>query len=332
MTSPPSPGSCPAAPLLWIGDREPARLRWVSPHLATSFGHPREGWREPDFLRRLVDPRDFPNLQEAWQGVVSTGAPETVDFRTVSTQGALSRWTVDLSAIESSEGVWEVFGTLHPRGVEERPPPGARGICDLQLAVRELSRANHERDELINSIDGIVWEADCSFRFRFVSKQGERLLGYPVQRWYQEPDFWVRHVHPDDQRWASEYCRAAAEQGLPHEFEYRMIAADGRVVWLRDIVTVVVQDGRVQGLRGIMVDVTAQHGVQEHLERTISLLEASFDSTADGLVVVDREGRVTACNRRFQQIWDIPDVLTDKHLDAPMLQAVDPARQNAPGA
>ncbi|RKH60304.1 sensor histidine kinase [Corallococcus llansteffanensis] len=295
MTSPPSPGSSQAAPLLWIGERDPARLHWVSPNLATSFGHPLGDWREPDFLRRLVDPRDFPNLQEAWRGVASTGTPETVDFRAVSARGALGSWTVDLSAIEPSAGAWQVLGAL---------------------------RTHHEREALIDSIDGIVWEADCSFRFRFVSRQAERLLGYPLRRWYDEPDFWVRHVHPDDRGWAPEYCRAAAEKGLPHEFEYRMIAVDGRVVWLRDIVTVVVQDGRVQGLRGIMVDVTAQHGVQERLERTVSLLEASFESTADGLLVVDSDGRITACNRRFQQIWGIPDALVDTHLDEPMLQAV----------
>ncbi|WP_244224379.1 PAS domain-containing sensor histidine kinase [Corallococcus sicarius] len=309
MTSPPSPGGAQAAPLLWIGEPEPARLRWVSPRLATSFGHPPGVWREPDFLRRLVDSRDFPSLQRAWRGVASTGAPESVDFRAVSARGGLVRWTVDLSAMESSEGAWQVLGTLH-------------------------TRTHHEREELINSIDGIVWEADCLVRFRFVSKQGERLLGYPLRQWYEEPDFWVQHVHPEDRGWAAEYCRAAVEQGQSHEFEYRMVAADGRVVWLRDIVTVVLQDGQAQGLRGIMVDVTAQHGVQEHLERTISLLEASFDSTADGLLVVGRDGRVTACNRRFQQIWGIPDALVEQHLDAPLLEAVrerlvDPEQFNA---
>ena len=42
----------------------------------------------------------------------------------------------------------------------------------------------------------------------------------------------------------------------PHQFEYRMITADGRVVWMRDVVAVVIEKGRVKTLRGIMVDIT----------------------------------------------------------------------------
>jgi PAS domain S-box-containing protein len=175
-------------------------------------------------------------------------------------------------------------------------------------SAREPRRAQPEYAELIDSVDGIVWETDASFRFIYVSKQAERLLGYPVRRWYEEPDFWVTHVYPDDREWAASYCRKAAEQCLPHEFEYRMRAADGRIVWLRDLVTVVSEDGRPQRLRGIMVDITAQRHIHERLERTVSLLEATLDSTADGLLVVDLGGDIQACNRRFQQMSGLEDM------------------------
>ncbi|NMO20071.1 PAS domain S-box protein [Pyxidicoccus fallax] len=186
---------------------------------------------------------------------------------------------------------------------------------------RELPRTWLDHAHLIDSVDGIVWEADATFRFTCVSRQAERLLGYPLRRWYQEPDFWVRHLHPDDREWATSYCREATEQCLPHEFEYRMLAADGRVVWLRDIVTVLAEAGRPQRLRGIMVDITAQRGTQEHLERTVSLLEASLESTADGLLVVDLAGNIQACNRRFQEIWGLGDAKPGG-LDSVALQGV----------
>ncbi|WP_240359108.1 PAS domain-containing sensor histidine kinase [Pyxidicoccus trucidator] len=199
--------------------------------------------------------------------------------------------------------------------------PPSLGSTDLRESAQALSQVQREHEELIDSVDGIVWEADASFRFLLVSRQAERLLGYPVERWYQEPDFWVSHIHPDDREQAASYCRSAVEKCLAHEFEYRMIAADGRVVWLRDIVTVVSDEGRPRRLRGIMVDSTVQHATQEHLERTVSVLEATLESTADALLVVDRDGQVLACNRQFQQLWGI----TDAHLtagDVPMLQAV----------
>jgi len=86
-----------------------------------------------------------------------------------------------------------------------------------------------------------------------------------------------------------------------------MVAVDGRIIWLRDIVTVIAEGGRPLKLRGIMVDVTAQHEARESLERTVSLLRATLDSTADGLLVVDQSGNITAFNRRFQEIWRLPD-------------------------
>ena len=62
-------------------------------------------------------------------------------------------------------------------------------------------RDSHE--DLVQSIDGIVWEADArTLRFTFVSAQAERLLGFPVADW-SEPDFWVKHLHPDARTWAA---------------------------------------------------------------------------------------------------------------------------------
>jgi PAS domain S-box-containing protein len=119
---------------------------------------------------------------------------------------------------------------------------------------------------LVNSLGGIVWEADGrTFRFSFVSPQAERILGYPARRWLDEPDFWRAHTHPDDVGWCSAYCFDATSHGRDHEFEYRMIAADGRVVWLRDVVTVVRGNDGSLRLRGIMLDVSERKRLEEEL-------------------------------------------------------------------
>ena len=122
---------------------------------------------------------------------------------------------------------------------------------------------------LVNSLGGIVWEADGrTFHFYFVSPQAEKILGYPVRRWLDEPDFWRTHTHPDDIAWCAAFCADATARGRDHEFEYRMIAADGRVVWLRDVVTVVRgTDGSVR-LRGIMLDVSGRKQLEDELRQS----------------------------------------------------------------
>ncbi|MER3522778.1 MAG: hypothetical protein C4326_01585 [Ignavibacteria bacterium] len=165
----------------------------------------------------------------------------------------------------------------------------AQDITEQKLAEEELRASHQAYAQLIDSIDGIVWEADAStLQFVFVSKQAERVLGYPLERWTSEPTFWKDHIHPDDAGWAVGYCIEATAAMRPHEFEYRMIAADGRVVWLRDIVSVVQEDGRPIKLRGIMVDVTERKNTEGCLANYTRVLElvatgAPIETTLDAL-------------------------------------------------
>src|ERR1700737_3604257 len=143
-----------------------------------------------------------------------------------------------------------------------------RLLASERAAFAEAVAAQQRFRDLVNSVEGIVWEADVpGFRFLFISKQAERVLGYPVERWLSEPTFWKDHVHPNDREWALQFCQTATAEKRDHEFEYRMIAADGRVVWLRDLVTVVVEGDRVTRVRGVMVDLTKRKQAEEALRQ-----------------------------------------------------------------
>lgn len=132
----------------------------------------------------------------------------------------------------------------------------ARDITEDRRIKEELKNERLRFKNLVDSVDGIVWELDVeTFTFTYVSGQAERLLGYPVEAWYQ-PGFWLDHLHPEDRMWASTFCADSTSRQEDHDFEYRFIAQCGRTVWLRDIVTVVVEDGRSRWLRGIMMDTT----------------------------------------------------------------------------
>jgi PAS domain S-box-containing protein len=144
---------------------------------------------------------------------------------------------------------------------DEEPPRLLLVVEDL--TEEERLQAAHQESEkryrdLIQGLDAIVWEADArALTFSFVSARAATVLGYPVERWLREPDFWVRRIHPDDRESVMQICRDAIAQGRDHELEYRSIAADGREVWLRDIVHVVRDSsGRPVTLRGLTVDLT----------------------------------------------------------------------------
>lgn len=149
-------------------------------------------------------------------------------------------------------------------------------VTDISQRKRDqeaLAKVQKGYADLVSTIDGIVWEASPeTFVFSFVSNRAERLLLYPLSLWLTQRNFWQEHLHPDDRVWAVEFCRQATLAKRDHDFEYRMIAADGRTVWLRDIVNVIVEpDGAVK-LRGIMVDISEQKKAEEKLRRSEELL------------------------------------------------------------
>lgn len=157
-----------------------------------------------------------------------------------------------VARLKSKQELLEEIGRLKQRVSElESGQPGDR----RPRRQDKLLQANYQ--QLIDSLKTIVWECDpVTTRFHFVSKEAERLLGYPAERWVNEPTFWQDHIHPEDRDRVVSECRRATEGLRNHELLYRMLAADGREVWVRDIVSVEAVDGRPQRLRGVMVDVT----------------------------------------------------------------------------
>jgi two-component system, cell cycle sensor histidine kinase and response regulator CckA len=165
--------------------------------------------------------------------------------------------------------------------VARRPRPKrasapGRAPTDRTRAEAERQEAELRYRVLVESVHAILWRSDATtFQFDFVSREAEALLGYPVARWTTEPAFWVEHVHPDDRDWAARYCRVETDLLRPHEIEYRMIAADGRVVWLKDVIRVLAEDGRPRWLVGVMLDITARKRAEQVQEATFGIAEAA---------------------------------------------------------
>ena len=156
-----------------------------------------------------------------------------------------------------------VSGALHAAqllGGEER----GGGV---QEGHRQVVESEQRFRSFVDNLRAVVWEADATtLRFSFVSQGAAELLGYPAERWTSEPGFWPGIIHPDDRDYAVAHQHVAAGEGRDHELEYRIVAADGRVIWVRDMVRVELgPDGRARRLLGVMVDVTHQKRVEQAL-------------------------------------------------------------------
>lgn len=140
-------------------------------------------------------------------------------------------------------------------------------------AAQVLIESQHRIQSLINTIDGIVWESyidtqECIF----ISKKVEDILGYTQKQWKSTPTFWLSHIHPDDQGRMLDYMRANLPVQKQLDAEYRVFANDGSVVWIRDIVTVIEENGIPVKMRGIMIDITRQKEAERALNDSLHLV------------------------------------------------------------
>jgi PAS domain S-box-containing protein len=141
-------------------------------------------------------------------------------------------------------------------------------LSQIQGRDVALSLSQRKMEALINSIDGIVWECTPDrLRFTFVSRQSEDILGYEPQAWLAKPNFWEEKLQPQDAAKAIQTGHELAARRQPYSYEYQMIAADGRTVWIRESGTVLVEKGQPVAMRGIFQDITRQKLDEKQLDK-----------------------------------------------------------------
>src|SRR5579883_2827669 len=239
--------------VFWMNTPDFAEFLYISPAYESVWERTRESlYRNPKSFMDAIHPED--RVRAANVIEKERERAFEIEYRILTPDGEV-RWIWDRGfPIKNEAGqVYRIAGI-------------AEDITERKLAEDALRESQRQYETLVNTIDGIVWESDAeTFRFTFVSRQAERILGYPLAQWFGEK-FWTDHLHPEDREWALAFCLDAIARRINHQFEYRMIAADGRAVWLRDYVVVVACDDGSVHLRGVMVDITDRKLAEEELQ------------------------------------------------------------------
>jgi PAS domain S-box-containing protein len=227
-----------------------------------------------------------------------------------------------MGATGPSSGPHDVLVDLAaPGGIGTRPArltltqiSNEQGKGRLLLTVEDLTESERLRTaaeaserrlrELVQSIDAIVWEAEAkTHQFTFVSQRAEQILGYPVGQWLSQADFWEQHLHPLDREQAVGARRQAIAEGRDHSLEYRVLAADGREVWLHDTIHVVLDaEGRPIQLRGVAIDSTKGKLAEEALRASEEKYRLLFAGNLAGVFYANLDGAVLDCNDALVRI------------------------------
>jgi PAS domain S-box-containing protein len=186
-----------------------------------------------------------------------------------------------------SSGVWihclrdgsriEVVVTTHEVPIPGRP---ARLVQVEDVTERERERARLEDAEqryraLVEAIPVVAYvdSVDEVSSAVYTSPQIKSLVGYTPQEWIEDPELWVKLIHPEDRTAVlTEHVRTNAT-GDPFRMEYRLIRRDGQPVWVLDEAVVVRNEsGKPQFWQGVIMDISDRKRAEEELQRNVELL------------------------------------------------------------
>ena len=240
-------------------------------------------------------PDETPNILE------NLRRGETVEhFETVRATKDGQRLNISLtvSPVKNSEGYVVGGSTI------------ARDITERKKAERRLREAESLYRTLVEQIPAITYiqeplESNNPKAVTYMSPQYETILGYPPESEVVDEEHWLRTLHPEDrERVLAEEIRTDGT-GEPFEVEYRVIAQDGRAVWLRDQARLVrdQEDGRPLYWLGVQYDITEQKRIESELRESEQLHRAVVEQAAEGIFLVDVDTkRILEANTAYQDL------------------------------
>ena len=234
---------------------ETSHALYVSPAIVDLLGHDLERWHaNPALFEELVHPDDREQVLELVAAAKKSGRPYEGEYRMLHADGSVI-WVHDQAV------------TVHD---EHGRPLHWQGFL-VDVTARKEAEARYQA--LVEQLPLITY-VDAPNRSRntaaYISPQVETILGFPLDDWLGDPEFFPRHLHPDDRDRVMDAQRAARESGEPLQLEYRFIAKDGRTVWLQDSFTIVRDDsGRPWYSQGFAFDITDRKLAEQDRERLL---------------------------------------------------------------
>ena len=196
---------------------------------------------------------------------------------------------------------------------------GGRAPSPAAADGREESEAGGIHDIMQSPHEG-VWRVDAAGKTVTVNGRMAEMLGCEPAQIVGRPA-----LEFIDDKWL-ESGRDRFDQirrGESMQFEVCLKRKDGSPLWtLMASHSLADARGEFRGAFGLFIDITEQHRTAQEQRHALSLLEATLESTADGILVVDADGRIVRHNDRFVRMWRIPAEVIESRDDSKAVEFV----------
>ncbi|MCC3415561.1 MAG: EAL domain-containing protein [Microcoleus sp. PH2017_02_FOX_O_A] len=228
--------------------------------------------------------------------LTAQGSVRNVEKVYLSKQGKKIIVLLSISTIRDGKG--EVSGKLYV----------AQDITDSKRAERDLRRSEKKFRQLVETVNAAAFIYQRR-QLRYVNSQTEALTGYTREELLGLDlyDF----IHPDFRSTVKQWGKSRQPRdSAGSKYEVRIITKTGETRWIEATVDIIKFE-RKASILVTAFDISHRKLAELELETSLSLLQATIESTADGILAVDGSGKVVSFNRKFAQMWQLPDFLLD---------------------
>jgi PAS domain S-box-containing protein len=185
------------------------------------------------------------------------------------------------------------------------------------LSAKADLRENEEKyRRILTNLPDISWTVDQDRRLLYVSPKIEGLLGYSIDEITKgEVNPLLQMIHPEDSERVSKAFTKLFTAQQPYNVDFRMQRKDGTWIWVNNRATRTHLKNGIVYTDGMLSDVTARKEADMELRSKSALLEAQIDSTIDGIMVVDPDGKRILQNQRFIDMFRLPPALVHQEKD-----------------
>jgi len=164
--------------------------------------------------------------------------------------------------------------------------------------------ASEQRFRDISAATGVfMWEVDAQGLYTFVNQACHTLLGYYADELVGKRYFYDLHPEAGREEFRRKTLEVFARKGTFVGLLNQAVAKDGRVVELStNGMPILDADGTLLGYRGVDHDLTERKQTEAALAREVERRRVLFDQSRDGIVVLDRSGKVYEANRRYAEM------------------------------
>jgi PAS domain S-box-containing protein len=185
----------------------------------------------------------------------------------------------------------------------------------------ELRRSETRYRELVDLLPQTVFEIDEKCTITSINPAALKSFGYSLEDLEKGITVFEVFSSEDHQR-ISENIQKILRGEPTGALEYLAKRKDGSTFPVITYSVPIIHENIPVGLRGVLVDITERKEAEQATKQALSLLESTLESTADGLLVIDRAGKIVDYNKKFAQMWRIPQDILDTGDDATAINHV----------